>query len=461
MDPADERRNRSFAITDRMLRSDAEERREESSIVLFAKNKNSGNAGTAAKTARAARAKGAAKAGRIRKSNRVPSARAQKKSGFYDYSLLFIVLVLLSLGLVLLYSTSSYIAAVENGDSAFYLKRQLAFTIMGLVLMAIVSYIPYRWWRYLSVPGYLATIALIILVIPYGREVNGAKRWLYLTDQISLQPSEMAKVAIIIFTALIIEMIGRRRLQTVWGFLLPMVPAGIIAVMLWKITNNMSSALLILAIAFGMLFVACPDYKRFVALAVMGVAACIGIVTYIIRTADQNNMGFRGGRVLVWLNPQAYADDTGYQTLQALYAIGSGGMFGKGLGQSMQKIVVPEAQNDMIFSIICEELGLFGAISIMILFVLLIWRFILVAGNAVDLYGALIVTGVITHISVQVVLNIAVVTNTIPNTGVTLPFISYGGSSLFFLLAEIGMVMSVARTSSKAEAEYELEHGGT
>jgi cell division protein FtsW len=126
----------------------------------------------------------------------------------------------------------------------------------------------------------------------------------------------------------------------------------------------------------------------------------------------------------------------------------------------MQKIVVPEAQNDMIFSIICEELGLFGAISIMILFIMLIWRFILVAGNALDLYGALIVTGVITHISVQVVLNIAVVTNTIPNTGVTLPFISYGGSSLFFLLAEIGMVMCVSRTSVKAEAEYELEHSG-
>ena len=158
------------------------------------------------------------------------------------------------------------------------------------------------------------------------------------------------------------------------------------------------------------------------------------------------------------LDPQAYADDTGFQTLQALYAIGSGGIFGKGLGQSMQKIVVPEAQNDMIFSIICEELGLFGAIGIMVLFVLLIWRFILAAGNAVDLYGALIVTGVITHISVQVILNIAVVTNTIPNTGVTLPFISYGGSSLFFLLAEIGMVMSVARKSSKVQAEYLRQH---
>lgn len=429
--------------------------------ILLAKNRYAGKSGPAANAGgTAVKSRETERAGRNRKLNTEASAPAQKKAGIYDYSLLFIVLVLLSLGLVLLYSTSSYIAAVENGDSAFYLKRQLIFTVMGLVLMGMVAFFPYRWWRYLSIPGYLITIALIIMVIPFGREVNGAKRWLYFTDNISLQPSEMAKVSIIILTAFIIELIGRRRLQTAWGFLVPMVPAGIIAVMLWKITNNMSSALLILAIAFGMLFVACPDYKRFVALAAMGIAGCIGIVMYIVRTAEQNNMGFRGGRVLVWLNPQAYADDTGYQTLQALYAIGSGGMFGKGLGQSMQKIVVPEAQNDMIFSIICEELGLFGAISIMILFIMLIWRFILVAGNALDLYGALIVTGVITHISVQVVLNIAVVTNTIPNTGVTLPFISYGGSSLFFLLAEIGMVMCVSRTSVKAEAEYELEHSG-
>lgn len=415
---------------------DCEERREESRKILFAQKR---------------------KKAKKEKPNRVRSARA-KRPGFNDYSLVFIVLVLLAFGLVLLYSTSSYIGVVEhNGDSAYYLKRQLAFTGLGLILMIVIAIIPYGWWRYLSIPGFMISVGLILMVIPYGREVNGAKRWLDFKG-VSLQPSEMAKVAIIIFTAYIIELIGRRRLQTFWGFLLPMVPSGIIAVMLWKITNNMSSALVILAISFGMLFVACPDYKRFVALAVLGAGACVGIVTYIVRMADQNNMGFRGGRILVWLDPQAYADDTGFQTLQALYAIGSGGIFGKGLGQSMQKIVVPEAQNDMIFSIICEELGLFGAIGIMVLFVLLIWRFILAAGNAVDLYGALIVTGVITHISVQVILNIAVVTNTIPNTGVTLPFISYGGSSLFFLLAEIGMVMSVARKSSKVQAEYLKQH---
>lgn len=373
----------------------------------------------------------------------------------YDYSLLFIVLFLLAFGLVLLYSTSSYLGATEHaGDSAYFLKRQLKFTGGGLALMALIIFIPYRAWRYLSILGFPISIGMILLVIPYGIEANGAKRWLDIRG-VSLQPSEIAKVAIIVFTAFLIELIGRRRLLKLWGFLLPMVPASIIAVMLWKITNNLSSALIILAIAFGMLFVACPAYKRFIALAAAGAAGAAAVVIYIVRNADNASMGFRGGRILVWLDPQSYAGDTGFQTLQGLYAIGSGGMFGKGLGQSMQKFVVPEAQNDMIFSIICEELGLFGAIGIMLLFILLIWRLILVAGNAEDLYGALIVTGVVCHIAVQVIMNISVVTNMIPNTGVTLPFISYGGSSLFFLLSEIGMVMSVARTSARAEAKRE------
>lgn len=374
------------------------------------------------------------------------------KAAVFDYELVFIVLFLLSFGLILLYSTSSYVGVTDYGDSAYFLRKQLLFTILGLGLMTLIAFIPYRVWRYLSFPALLISIGLIVLITRYGEEVNGAKRWLKFGG-INIQPSEVAKIAVIILTAFLIEVIGRRRLQKAWGFLLPMVPSGIIAVMLLKITNNMSSALIVLAIAFGMLFVACPSYRRFIVLAVMGVAGGAAVVAYVVRMAGQSEMGFRGGRVLVWLDPQSYAGDTGFQTLQALYAIGSGGLFGKGLGQSMQKIVVPEVQNDMIFSIICEELGIFGAVAIMVLFVLLIWRFILVAGNAVDLYGALVVTGVITHVAVQALLNIAVVTNTVPNTGVTLPFISYGGSSLFFLLAEIGMVMSVARTTAIRQEE--------
>ena len=158
------------------------------------------------------------------------------------------------------------------------------------------------------------------------------------------------------------------------------------------------------------------------------------------------SMGFRFERVLAWLDPEAYASGKGFQTLQGLYAIGSGGIAGKGLGASMQKLgFIPEAQNDMIFSIICEELGLFGAIAIILMFIMLIWRFMIVANNAPDLFGALLVVGVLGHIAIQVILNIAVVTNTIPNTGISLPFISYGGTSVVFLLIEIGLVLSVAK----------------
>jgi cell division protein FtsW len=376
-----------------------------------------------------------------------------RRRGLMDYSLLFIVLFLLSFGLVMLYSTSSYEAALEYGDSAYYLKRQLIFTIFGLVLMTGVSFIPYTFWKKVSVLAYMVSVALIVLVIPFGMEVNGAKRWIRIPGlPMQLQPAEVAKIGVIIFSAMIIERLGRRSLATLKGFIFPMIPAVIVAVMIWQITDNLSSAIIVVAIVFGMLFVACPDYGKFIGIVVVVFLLGAAVVWYTVNSADTNSLDFRGERILAWLDPKAYAGGKGYQTIQALYAIGSGGIFGKGLGQSMQKLgFIPEAQNDMIFSIICEELGLFGAISIMLMFVLLIWRFMMIANSADDFYGAMLVVGVISHIAVQVILNIAVVTNTIPNTGVTLPFISYGGSSVFFLLSEIGIVLSVARGMRRDE----------
>ena len=370
-----------------------------------------------------------------------------------DYSLLFIVLFLLSFGLVMLYSTSSYEAALEYGDSAYFLKRQLVFTLFGLVLMTGVSFIPYTFWKRVSVLAYLVSVGLIVRVLPFGMECNGAKRWFRFPGlPMQLRPSEVAKIGVIIFSAMIIEKLGRRSLATIKGFIFPMIPAVIVAVMIWQITDNLSSAIIVVAIVFGMLFVACPDYGKFLGIVMTVLVVGAFIVWYTVNSADTNSLDFRGERILAWLDPQAYAGGKGYQTIQALYAIGSGGVFGKGLGQSMQKLgFIPEAQNDMIFSIICEELGLFGAISIMLMFVLLIWRFMMIANSADDFYGAMLVVGVISHIAVQVILNIAVVTNTIPNTGVTLPFISYGGSSVFFLLSEIGIVLSVARGMRRDE----------
>lgn len=374
--------------------------------------------------------------------------RMRKREGqqevFFDYTLLFVVLFLLGFGLVMLYSTSSYEAYLDFGDSAFYLKKQIVATILGLAVMIVVSNIPYHFWERFATLGYAGSIVLILLIIPFGIEANGAKRWLNVFG-ISLQPAEVAKLGMILFLSSLVCRMGRK-IRTGKGFAIMLLVPLPICGLIYFITNNLSSAIIIFGIAALMLFVSSPDYKRFVLIALAGIAACALVIFLIVNSADSETMGFRGTRILAWLDPEAYASGKGFQTLQALYAIGSGGIWGKGLGQSMQKLgFLPEAQNDMIFSIICEELGLFGAAAVILLFVLLVWRFMIIANNSADLFGAMLVVGVMGHIAIQVILNIAVVTNTIPNTGISLPFISYGGSSVMFLLIEIGIVLSVGK----------------
>ncbi len=372
--------------------------------------------------------------------------RQQKSESFMDYSLLFIVLFLLGFGMVMVFSTSSYEANLDYGDSTHYLKQQLFATILGLIVMIVVSNIPYHFWERFAALAYIVSAVLILLIIPFGHEAGGATRWLYI-GPISLQVAEVAKVGMILFLASLICTMGKR-IRSRKGFWTVMLVPAPIAVMIWQITNNLSSAIIIMGIAVLMLFVSCPDYKRFILLGLATLAGAAVVVFAVVQMAQSqaDSVNFRGARILAWLDPEAYASGKGFQTLQALYAIGSGGVLGKGLGQSMQKRgFLPEAQNDMIFSIICEELGLFGGIAVIVMFLLLIWRLMIVANNAPDLFGALLVVGVMGHIAIQVILNIAVVTNTIPNTGISLPFISYGGSSVMFLLIEIGLVLSVAK----------------
>ena len=369
----------------------------------------------------------------------------KNQESFSDYTLLFIVLFLLAFGLVMLYSTSAYDANLTYNDSTYLFRKQIFSTLAGLVVLFIVSHLPYHLWERFAVIGYGVSVALVLLIIPFGIEANGAKRWLRVFG-ISLQPAEVAKLAMILFLAYLICKMGRN-IRTMKGFLVVLGAAAPISGLIYVITRNLSSAIIIMGIAVVMLFVACPDYKRFIILGLIGIAGVAGIVYLIVKMSESGSVGsFRGERILAWLDPEAYASGKGFQTLQALYAIGSGGILGKGLGQSMQKLgFLPEAQNDMIFSIICEELGLFGAIAVLMMFILLIWRCMIIANNAPDLFGALLVVGVMGHIAIQVILNVAVVTNTIPNTGISLPFISYGGSSVMFLLAEIGIVFSVGR----------------
>ena len=375
--------------------------------------------------------------------------RREKREYFYDYTLLFVVLFLVFFGLIMLYSTSSYEATLDFGNGAYYLKKQAMATVLGLVMMLFISVVDYHVWRRFALPAYLVSLVLVVLVkTPLGYEANGARRWIKIAG-ISLQPAEVVKITLILLLASVICIMGKQ-VRNLKGIAIVMGAAMIPAAMILLITKNMSSAIIIAGIAAVMLFVADPHYKRYIliVLAVVGLAALVVLV--IVNAAKggaSQTGGFRGTRILAWLDPEAYSDNTGFQTLQALYAIGSGGLWGKGLGQSMQKLgFLPEAQNDMVFSIICEELGLFGAFCVILLFVMLLWRMMVIANNAPDLFGALLVVGVMGHFAIQVVLNIAVVTNSIPNTGITLPFISYGGTSILFLMSEIGLVLNVSKS---------------
>ncbi len=343
--------------------------------------------------------------------------KREKPIRYFDYSLLFLIIFLLCFGLIMLYSTSTYYGSTRFEDAAHYLKKQLRATSLGIAAMIVVSRIPYRFWMNLSGMAYLVALGLCTAVIFIGTEAKGQARWIYI-GPLSFQPSEFAKLAVILFLAMVVYKTSKQvgEFKTLVKIMVIVMP--IVAVVAY---NNLSTAIIILGIAVCMLFVASPKYSHFV---FVGIAVLVVGVVFISLAA------YRAERIQIWLNPEEH--EKGYQTLQGLYAIGSGGLFGKGLGESMQKLgFIPEAQNDMIFSVICEELGLFGAVCLITLYLLLIWRFMIIANNAADLYGALIVVGVMAHISIQVVLNIAVVTNTIPNTGISLPFISYGGPFCF------------------------------
>lgn len=348
----------------------------------------------------------------------------------YDYVLMTVVFILIIVGLVLLYSTSAYNGQIKFHDSFYYLKKQGFATLLGILAMVITAEMDYHIFLSFAKPAYLTAIVLSVAVIFIGDEYNGSKRWLSL-GPVSFQPSEFAKIAVILFLACIItkNIKDMGKFKTLLKVVIPVLP--IVALVG---ANNLSTAIIILGIAAVLVFVASPKYAQFIW---MG-GACIGFMGIFLALES-----YRLERIAIWRNPEQY--EKGYQTLQGLYAIGSGGLFGRGLGKSVQKLgFLPEAQNDMIFSIICEELGLVGAGLLIILFLILIWRFFVIAVNAKDLTGALIASGAMAHMMIQVILNIAVVTNSIPNTGITLPFVSYGGTSVVFLLLEMGVVLSVS-----------------
>lgn len=385
---------------------------------------------------------------------RSTNTRVKKKEhsiAYFDYSLLAILICLICFGLVMLYSTSSYSAMMkQNGDSLFYFKRQVLFCIVGLIGMWIVSRIDYHWYFERSKYFYFISIFMMFLVkTPLGKEVNGAKRWIKLPFEQQLQPAEIAKIAIILFIPALICTMGRE-IKTLEGIVKVLAWGAFSAAVVFIITENLSTAIIVMGITCIMIFVVHPKTRIFIIIAV-GIIL-IGIVgARVLGMAMETSGNFRLRRILVWLNPEKYASEGGYQIMQALYAIGSGGFFGKGLGNSAQKMIIPEVQNDMILSIICEELGVFGAIMVLILFGMLLYRLLFIAQNAPDLYGSLVVSGIFAHIALQVILNVMVVINCIPTTGITLPFISYGGTSVLFLMAEMGLALGVSSKIKIAE----------
>lgn len=363
----------------------------------------------------------------------------RKLHSYYDYSLLFLTLFLVCFGLVMIYSTSSYNAQRIYGDATYYLSKQALLGGAGILIMLFVSKIDYRIYitklpiikiRPVTLLYFLC-IFLQIAVIIFGEETKGAKRWLEIGGLGKFQPSELSKIAVIIMAAYIVQL-APRKLDKITGFLrVALIIAPLLGLV---ISENFSTGLIIGIIMVAICFVASKKKAYFIISGVV-MGALASLMIFFV--------DFRSDRVDAWINVETH--EKGYQILQGLYAIASGGVFGKGLGESMQKLgFIPESHNDMIFSVICEELGLFGAVSLILLFILLLWRIFIIAINAPDLFGGLLATGVLAHIASQVLINIAVVTSTIPSTGIPLPFISYGGSSLMVILFEIGIVLSVS-----------------
>lgn len=347
-----------------------------------------------------------------------------------DIVLLILVVILVICGLVFLYSTSAYNGRVRFNDPAYYFKKQIFATALGILGMYVVSKMDYHIILRYAPAVYLIALGLSTAVLFFGQEYNGSRRWLAL-GPLSFQPSEFAKVAVVLLLAWVTE---RTKNKTTSFRFMGLVLVSILPIVGLVGSNNLSTAIIIMGVGIITIFVSNPRYLPFLWIGGAGIA----FIAVFLSVES-----YRLERLAIWRNPEAY--DKGFQTIQGLYAIGSGGIFGKGLGSSLQKLgFVPEAQNDMIFSIICEELGLVGAVLVMLVFALLIWRLMVISTHAPDLCGALIAAGIMGHIAIQVILNIAVVTNSIPNTGITLPFISYGGTSVVFLLGEMGLALSVS-----------------
>ena len=365
-----------------------------------------------------------------------------------DVTFLILLLLLLTIGLGMLYSASSAQSQYDTGYtvSTRYLQKQAACALVGLLAMGVLSRIPADFWYRMTWPLYGISILLLLMVLLFGQSVNGAKRWINIAG-LQFQPSEIAKFTMILGLSRLTRDYGSDAGTFRWGVLgFGTAILGILVPL--ALEKHLSAIMLMGMVAVVMMFVAGTHPKWLLA----GFGAAVAFVLVYITF-----MGYAGDRVTAWLHPEADPSDTGYQILQSLYAIGSGGVLGLGLGRSRQKyLYLPFQYNDYIFAIICEEVGLFGALLIMILFIALILRGYRIALGAADRFSTVLAAGLITLIAVQTVLNLCVVTNLLPSTGIALPFFSYGGTALAVNLGEMGIVLSVSRYRNCAAQQEEL-----
>ena len=360
-----------------------------------------------------------------------------------DFTLLITILLLLSIGLIMLLSASSPSALSERGNSYSYFYKQAIFAVAGLFMMWVISNIDYRFYQKYAKLAYVIAFLSLLAVLFIGRTVNGAKRWIYVTETLSVQPSEMTKMLMILFYAAILVKNRDELSKYGKGFikhLLLLVP--IIGLLI--IEPHFSASIIIIGIVAIMMIIAgCKFWHFLVTGAVVGIPGIIGLILL---------EPYRAQRVVTFLDPWKDATGDGWQVIQSLYAIGSGGLFGAGLGESKQKyLYIPEPHNDFIFSILGEELGFIGCAIVIILFAIFIWRGILIAMKSPDMFGSLLAIGITAQIAIQVIINIAVVTSSMPATGMPLPFFSYGGSALFILLCEMGILLNISKAGAKKE----------
>jgi len=371
----------------------------------------------------------------------VKTQSLQVKEKPFDFILFITVLILLAMGIVMVLSASSPSALAESGNSYTYVTKQAIFAVVGIVLMLVISKIDYRIYIKFSKLAYWGSIILLLSVKVLGSSSKGATRWLNL-GFVTFQPSEVAKIALIIFYAALLTKYKDKLKNFKTGFVMPYLLIAPIALILVLVQNHLSVTLIIIAVISIMMLMAGTRLKYFLTLGSVGV---VGGVALLLAGG-----GFRLARITTFLDPWSDPTGDGWQIIQSLYAIGSGGLFGAGIGESKQKFLyIPEPHNDFIFSVLAEELGFIGCVIVILLFAIFVWRGFLIAMRAKDMFGSLVAVGITSLIGLQAIMNIAVVTSSMPNTGIPLPFFSYGGTALVILLCSVGILLNISRTTKQ------------